>query len=170
MATKKYVVIIIFMIIWLKFSGCFQKHVFNMFVNWPVLTASPSLCESNVASSEVSLEFLALQKRLDPAEVCQHPWKWCASPSAKSWRLEFSVSPQGLWGSESPEWWGFHFKGPSDGIGGPRQRSRLILMQHLLSPPLPGIVCALDLKKKNLCVKGHVIPDLYFLFQNFLFY
>ena len=108
--TKK--VMIIFMVMWLRFSGYFQA----VFVNWLVLTAPPSLCETDVASSEVSLEFLALQKRLDPAEICQHMWKWSASPSAKSWRLEFSVSLQGLWGSESPQsGWRFHFKEPSEG-------------------------------------------------------
>lgn len=35
------------------------------------------------------------------------------------------------------------------------------------NPTLPGIVCLLELKKKSLCVRGHLFPALYFPFPNF---
>lgn len=56
--------IVIFMItLWLRLAGCLRA----VYVHWSVLTASQALCETDVASSEVPLEILALQKSLDPA-------------------------------------------------------------------------------------------------------
>lgn len=59
--------------------GLLPNCLLAVFVNWPVLIASQSPYETDVVSSEVPLEFLALQKSLDPAKICQHAWQWSAS-------------------------------------------------------------------------------------------
>lgn len=71
-------------------------------VHWSVLAAPQSCCETDVASSKVPLEILALQKSLDPMGSATHIAMEC-QPNAIHWRLGGLISLQRLWGSESPQ-------------------------------------------------------------------